>query len=119
MTLHLGESLAVRNAIKKHQRISQIGTQHHARDAHHRVVEYVRSGSLGPIGVARTFNVMNQTPRGIGTGGYKAPHEGIDWEMWCGPRRSDGSTASWSPMHTTIVPGWITAAAGRPATART
>ena len=52
MTMHLGESLAVCNAIKKHQRISQIGTQHHAREEHRRVVEYIRSGNLGPIGVA-------------------------------------------------------------------
>jgi predicted dehydrogenase len=85
MTLHLAESLAVRNAIKKHNRISQIGTQHHAREEHHRVVEYVRSGNLGPIGVARTFNVMNQSPSGIGTGGYKDPHDGLDWDLWCGP----------------------------------
>lgn len=85
MTLHLAESLAVRNAVKKHQRISQVGTQHHAREEHHRVIEYVRSGNLGPIGVARTFNVMNQTPRGIGTGGYQAVREGIDWDLWCGP----------------------------------
>lgn len=85
MTMHLGESLAVCNAVKKHQRICQVGTQHHAREEHHRVVEYIRSGNLGPIGVARTFNVMNQTPRGIGTGGYQTPPEGLDWDAWCGP----------------------------------
>ncbi len=85
MTLHLAESLAVRNAVRKHSRISQVGTQHHAREEHHRVIELVRSGNLGPIGVARAFNVMNQTPRGIGTGGYQKLPEGIDWELWCGP----------------------------------
>ncbi len=86
MTLHLAESLAVRNAVKRHHRISQVGTQHHARPEHHRVIEYVRSGNLGPIGVARAFNVMNQTPAGIGTGGYRsAPPAGIDWDLWCGP----------------------------------
>lgn len=85
MTLHLAESLAVRNAVKRHQRISQVGTQHHAREEHHRVIEYVRSGNLGPIGVTRTFNVMNQGTRGIGTGGFQPPHEGFDWELWCGP----------------------------------
>jgi predicted dehydrogenase len=85
MTLHLAESLAVRNAVKKHNRISQVGTQHHAREEHRRVIEYVRSGNQGPIGVARTFNVMNQTPGGIGTGGYRNPPEGMDWDLWCGP----------------------------------
>jgi predicted dehydrogenase len=85
MTLHLAESLAVRNAVKQHGSITQIGTQHHAREEHHRVIEYVRSGNLGPIGVVRTFNVMNQTARGIGTGGYTSPPESLDWNAWCGP----------------------------------
>ena len=85
MTLHLAESLAVRNAIRKHNRVNQVGTQHHAREEHHRVIEYVRSGNLGPIGVARSFNVMNQTPRGIGTGGEQKVPEGLDWDLWCGP----------------------------------
>ncbi len=85
MTMHLAESLAVRNAVKKHGRICQVGTQHHATENHRRIVEYIRSGNLGEIGVVRAFNVMNQTPKGIGTGCYMAPHEGLDWDMWCGP----------------------------------
>jgi len=73
------------HSFRKHQRISQVGTQHHAREEHRRVIEYIRSGNLGPIGVTRAFNVMNQTPRGIGTGGYQKLPEGIDWDLWCGP----------------------------------
>jgi len=60
MTLYPAETLAVRNAVNKHQRISQIGTQIHAGANYRRVVEWVRSGKLGPVSVARTFNVMNQ-----------------------------------------------------------
>ncbi len=85
MTLHLGESLAVRNAVKKHHIISQIGTQIHASENYRRVVEYIRSGNLGPIGVARTFNVMNQAPAGVGTSAVRTPPEGFDWDSWCGP----------------------------------
>ena len=66
MTLHLAESLAVRNAVKKHNRICQIGTQIHASENYRRVVEFIRSGNLGPVGVVRTFNVMNQMPDGVG-----------------------------------------------------
>ena len=64
MTLHLGESLAVRNAVARHSIISQVGTQIHASDNYRRVVEFIRSGNLGRIGTVRTFNVMNQTPDG-------------------------------------------------------
>jgi predicted dehydrogenase len=85
MTLHLGESLAVRNAVKQHNRISQIGTQIHATENYRRVVEYIRSGNLGPIGVVRTFNVMNQMPRGVGVAGRKTPPDDLDWNLWVGP----------------------------------
>ena len=85
MTLHLGESLAVRNAVKKHNRISQIGTQIHAGENYRRVVEFIRAGNLGGIGVVRTFNVMNQGPNGVGTSPETQPPEGLDWDMWCGP----------------------------------
>ena len=85
MTLHLGESLAVRNAVKRHGIISQIGTQIHASNNYRRVVEFIRAGLLGPIGTVRTFNVMNQAPDGVGHATDLKPPEGLDWDLWCGP----------------------------------
>ena len=85
MTLYPDETLAVRNAVNRHRRISQIGTQIHAGSNYRRVVEWVRSGKLGKISVARTFNVMNQGPNGIGRAPRQDPPEGLDWEMWLGP----------------------------------
>ncbi len=87
MTLHLAESFAVRNAVNRHQRICQVGTQIHACDNYRRVVEYIRSGNLGPIGTVRTFNVVNQYPGGIGKLKERtsAKDLGLDWDMWCGP----------------------------------
>lgn len=85
MTLHLAESLAVRNAVKQHNRISQIGTQIHAGENYRRVVEFIRSGNLGKVGVVRTFNVMNQGPEGVGHDPNTTPPPGMDWNFWCGP----------------------------------
>jgi predicted dehydrogenase len=87
MTLHLAESFAVRNAVKKHNRISQVGTQIHASENYRRVVELVRSGNLGPVGTVRTFNVMNQMPNGVGHSAAGAAPAGLDWDLWCGPAR--------------------------------
>jgi predicted dehydrogenase len=86
MTMHLGESLAVRNAIRKHKVISQIGTQIHASEHYRRMVELVRSGNLGAISTVRTFFTMNEAPNGIGSGNNttKIP-KGMDWDMWVGP----------------------------------
>jgi len=85
MTLHVAESFAVRNAVRKHGVICQVGTQIHAGSNYRRVVEFIRSGQLGAIGVVRTFNVMNQGPQGIGHAPETKPPPGFDWEMWCGP----------------------------------
>lgn len=85
MTLHVSESFAVRNAVRRHKRICQIGTQIHASENYRRVVEFIRSGKLGPISVARTFNVMNQGPNGIGNTPPSAPPAEIDWDLWVGP----------------------------------
>lgn len=86
MTMHLGESIAVRNAIRKNNVISQIGTQIHAGDHYRRMVELIRSGNLGDIATVRTFFVMNEAPGGIGLGNSttKVP-KGLDWDMWVGP----------------------------------
>lgn len=85
MTLYPDETLAVRNAVRKHQRISQIGTQIHAGANYRRVVAWIRSGKLGPVSVVRTFNVMNQGANGIGIAPKQEPPPGVDWDMWCGP----------------------------------
>jgi predicted dehydrogenase len=88
MTMHLAESLAVRNAVKKHNVICQVGTQIHAGDHYRRMVELIRSGNLGKISTVRTFFVMNEAPNGIGLGNNttKIP-KGMDWDMWVGPAR--------------------------------
>jgi predicted dehydrogenase len=85
MTLYPDETLAVRNAVNQHQRISQIGTQIHAGDNYRRVVEWIRSGRLGPVSVVRTFNVMNQGPQGIGRAPKQDPPKDLDWNLWLGP----------------------------------
>jgi predicted dehydrogenase len=87
MTMHLSESIAVRNAVRTHKVICQVGTQIHAGEHYRRMVELVRSGNLGEIATVRTFFVMNEAA-GIGTGNNtrRAPG-GMDWEMWVGPAR--------------------------------
>jgi predicted dehydrogenase len=85
MTLYPAETLAVRNAVRRHKRISQVGTQIHASANYRRVVEWMRSGKLGPVSVVRTFNVQNQGPDGIGRAPKQEPPAGVDWDMWLGP----------------------------------
>jgi predicted dehydrogenase len=87
MTLYPDETLAVRNAVKRHGVISQVGTQIHAGSNYRRVVEWIRSGKLGPVSVVRTFNVLNQGAGGIGRAPAEEPPEGLDWDFWLGPAK--------------------------------
>jgi len=85
MTLYPAETLAVMRAVRKHNRITQIGTQIHATEHYHRMVDLLRSGVLGKISVCRTFHVMNQGPEGIGDPPVGDPPAGLDVDFWCGP----------------------------------
>ncbi len=85
MTLHLAESRVVKNAVLKHDRVCQLGTQIHASETYRRVVEWVRSGKLGKIAVARCFLVSNHAPDGEGSPPDGDPPEGLDWDAWVGP----------------------------------
>lgn len=87
MTLHLAESLAVKRAAEKHNRITQVGTQIHAGANYRRVVEQVRCCNLGKISVVRTFVFYNQGPKGVGTASNADPPEGLDWDLWLGPAK--------------------------------
>jgi predicted dehydrogenase len=95
MTLYPDETIAVRNAVNRHNRISQIGTQIHAGENYRRVVEWIRSGKLGPVRTVRTFNVMNQGQEGVGRAPVENPPVGLDWNLWCGP-------APWRPFNSIL-----------------
>lgn len=70
-------------AARKYGRVVQIGTQRrslgHIKDA----VEYVRSGSLGKVGMSRAW--IHQVRHAIGHGTPGPVPDGVDYEMWQGP----------------------------------
>lgn len=86
LSYSIPESRAMLNALTAKKRVFQLGTQIHAEENYHRVVELVRSGILGTIHTVRVWKtggapVIAKTPDG------EAPKE-LDYEMWLGPRPS-------------------------------
>jgi len=71
-------------AARKYKRIVQLGTQRrsteHVRDA----VEYVRSGALGKVAMARAW-ILDRAREPIGHGQPGPVPEGVDYAMWQGP----------------------------------
>jgi len=84
------EARAMLTMCRRYGRIFQLGTQIHAGDNYHRVVELVRSGALGKIHTVHVWKSMGCPV--IREGGPVKPPPGFDYEMWLGP-------APWRPYH--------------------
>lgn len=77
------EARALTLACRCQRRIFQLGTQIHALENYHRVVEIVRSGVLGEIGEVNLW-LHGGAPH-IEAIPDAAPPASLDWNMWLGP----------------------------------
>jgi predicted dehydrogenase len=77
------EARAMLDLGKKHGRVFQLGTQIHAGDNYHRVVELVRSGRLGKIHTVHVWK-PGGTPELV-TVPAQEPPKHLDWDRWLGP----------------------------------
>ena len=71
------------DAMRRNKRLFQLGTQIHAGENYHRVVEIVRSGVLGKIHTVRLWFAGGS--RGLGFPPNEPPPKTLDWDMWLGP----------------------------------
>ena len=83
LSYSVAEGKAMLNTLTKNKSIFQLGTQIHAEDNYHRVVELVRSGLLGKIHTVRLWKTGGS--RGYGWPRNTKPPEPLDWNMWLGP----------------------------------
>jgi predicted dehydrogenase len=69
--------------LRRHKRVFQMGTQIHATDNYHRVVEVIRSGAIGNVHTVRLWKTG--LPPELGPAVIQAPPPTLDWDMWLGP----------------------------------
>lgn len=69
--------------LEKYNRIFQLGTQIHATDNYHRVVEIIRAGAIGKVHTVRLWRTGN--PPNLGTPKAQTPPKHLNWDMWLGP----------------------------------
>jgi predicted dehydrogenase len=77
------EGQVMLGALKKYNRIFQLGTQIHAGENYHRVAEIIQSGVLGKIHTVRLWKTGGTS--GLGFPNNETPPEHLDWDMWLGP----------------------------------
>jgi len=83
LSYDVGEGQLMLNNLEKYNRIFQLGTQIHATDNYHRVVEIIQSGALGSIHTVRLWKT-GFTP-GMGHPKSQKPPQQLNWDMWLGP----------------------------------
>lgn len=84
MTVHEGRRMV--EAARRNQRVVQVGLQRRSGRLFHDMAEFVQGGGIGKVTVAHCHRLNNMTPGGMGKARPSDPPEGLDWDLWLGPR---------------------------------
>jgi predicted dehydrogenase len=82
LTVHDGQQMI--QAVRKHERILQVGSQYRSNPVVRRVAELVRNGRIGQV--QRAVAIVNDSGPGPGPGWKAMPvPDGFDYDLWLGP----------------------------------
>ena len=87
LSLTIGEGRAMSNAVKKHQRVFQTGSQQRSDSHFRRACELVRNGRIGKLRTVRC-GLPGGRPDFGKTADHKSPEpvpEGFNYNLWLGP----------------------------------
>src|SRR3954449_1396113 len=85
LSLTVGEGRRMVETAERTRRIVQVGLQRRSNKGLQEAAEFVRSGGLGPVEVAKGFHLYNEWPNGIGTPPPGPPPSEEFWDKWVGP----------------------------------
>jgi predicted dehydrogenase len=83
MAHNIWEGRKMIEAARKYRRVLQVGTQSRSAPYAREAADYIRSGKLGEVYLARVFNLMQHPPMKMAA--EQAPPAGFDYDLWCGP----------------------------------
>jgi predicted dehydrogenase len=67
------------------RRIVQVGIQRRSAKFLQEAAEFIRSGGIGHVTVAKGYHVTNEWPNGIGSFADGAAPTSFEWDQWLGP----------------------------------
>lgn len=83
LSYDIKEGQQLLKSLQKHNRVFQLGTQIHATDNYHRVVELLKADVIGKVHTVRLWKTG--TPPNFENPMVQAPPKTLDWDMWLGP----------------------------------
>ncbi len=97
LSITVREGRAMVEAARRNERIVQVGTHRRSSTLYPQLRKLIADGTIGKVTVARCYRISNMIPNGIGIAEDRDPPEGLDWDMWLGPRPK-------RPFNPTIAP---------------
>jgi predicted dehydrogenase len=85
LSLCVAEGRKMVEAVRKYNRVSQVGIHRRSSPFVREAAEVVRGGYIGKVMAVRAFHIQNEWPKGIGDPPDEAPPKDFDWEAWLGP----------------------------------
>ena len=85
LSLTVFEGRKMVEAAERTKRVVQVGIHRRSAAFLKEAVEFVRSGGIGQVTVAKSFHVLNEWPRGIGNPPDTNPPNDSEWDQWLGP----------------------------------
>ena len=94
LTLYIREGRVLVEAVRKHARVFQVGSQQRSAAINRIACEFVRNGGLGKLLEVQAQNYpSSEVPPAKGFS--EEPHmAGLNWDLWLNQRRSGPSTSS-------------------------
>lgn len=83
LSFNVREGQQMLKALNRYDRVFQLGTQIHATDNYHRVVELIRGGAIGKVHTVRLWKTG--PPPVLGPPQYQQPPAHLNWDYWLGP----------------------------------
>lgn len=85
LSLCVAEGRKMVEAVRKHNRVSQVGLMRRSEPVNREAAEFIRKGGIGHVTMARAFHIQNEFPKGIGNPPDGDAPKDFDWEAWIGP----------------------------------
>jgi predicted dehydrogenase len=98
LTLTIGEGRVLVNAVRKHRRVFQVGSQQRSMEMNRFACEFVRSGGIGKIKLVQGINYTGPN-RYAGLPEQPIP-DGLNWDRWL-------SQAEMRPYNQALHFGWM------------
>lgn len=102
LTLYISEGRALVNAVRKHNRVFQVGTQQRSMAMNRIACELIRNGGLGRVLEVRAMNYPSSRESPARPFSEEAVPSGLNWDVWLNQaawRPYNGNWMDWMTWH--------------------